>query len=168
VGGPFLPFSITNDPRWLILLSSPSQTNSALYAAPTESSRANHTWPADNDAPSTSSIRAHPRLIAPKYKWDALTSLIANDPYLASWNATIFANASTNYDAAPQPYTEDGGLSGSGILDPAREIKLRIKNWAYAYKMSSDTRWADRAWTELNVRLPILASRLSCERVVDR
>lgn len=76
---------------------------------------------------------------------------MASDPYLAGWNATIFSNATINYNAASVNYTVDGGLTGSGVLDVAREFKVRIKNWAYAYRMSNDTKWVDRAWTELNV-----------------
>lgn len=71
---------------------------------------------------------------------------------MANWNATIFANASKFYDLPPVPYTTDGGLTGSGVLDVAREIQLRIKHWGYAWRLSNDTKWVDRAWTELLVR----------------
>ena len=40
---------------------------------------------------------------------------------------------------------------GSGILDNAREIKMRVKAFSYAYRMSNDTRWVDRLWGELQV-----------------
>lgn len=53
---------------------------------------------------------------------------------------------------APTVYAIDGGLSGSGVLDVAREVQLRIKHWGYAYKLSNDTKWVDRAWQELQVR----------------
>lgn len=42
------------------------------------------------------------------------------------------------------------------MLDVAREVQLRIKHWGYAYKLSNDTKWVDRAWLELTV------SALSC------
>lgn len=106
---------------------------------------------------STSGIRAHPRLIAPAYKWQALTSggLIANDPYLNFWNSTIVNNATKVLSQDPIAYVTDGGLDGSGVLDPAREIKIRIKNLAYAYRVTNNTAFADRAWTELQVREPL-------------
>ena len=44
------------------------------------------------------------------------------------------------------------GLDGSGVLDVAREMKLRVKNWAYAYHLTNETKYADRAWLELQVR----------------
>lgn len=39
----------------------------------------------------------------------------------------------------------------SGILDNAREIKMRVKAFAYAYRMSNDTKWVDRTFRELQV-----------------
>lgn len=89
-----------------------------------------------------------PRIIAPKYKWDALPKLIATDPYLKGWNDTIFGNATDYYGKPPVVYFMDGP---SGILDNAREVKMRVKAFAYAYRMSSDTKWVDRCWAELQV-----------------
>ena len=37
----------------------------------------------------------------------------------------------------------------SGILDNAREFKMRIKAFAYAYRVTGDTKWVDRAWREI-------------------
>ena len=93
----------------------------------------------------------HPLLFAPSYKWACLPKLIAADSYMSSWNATIFLNATKFYAMDPTAYVEDGGLTGSGVLDVAREVQLRIKHWGYAYKMSNDTKWVDRAWLELQV-----------------
>jgi hypothetical protein len=39
----------------------------------------------------------------------------------------------------------------SGILDNAREIKMRIKAFSYAYRVSNNTKWVDRAWDEIQV-----------------
>jgi hypothetical protein len=49
----------------------------------------------------------------------------------------------------PTNYFIDGGYSGSGVLDVAREVQLRLKHWAYAYRTTKDTKWVDRAWREL-------------------
>ena len=94
-----------------------------------------------------------PRLIAPAYKWEAIPTLIANDPYLQGWNATIFGNATAYYPLPPVVYHLD---NSSGILDNAREIKMRIKAFAYAFRMSNDTKWVDRAWAEVQVRHTLL------------
>jgi len=128
------------------------QTQTAGYGAPTTaaSPATNGAWPADDSKPSTTQPRAHPRLYAPKYKWDALTNgLIAADPYLSYWNETIIGNASKTLGDPVVPYNIDGGLTGSGVLDVAREIKLKIKNWAYAYKITGQSQYQDRIWKEL-------------------
>jgi len=39
----------------------------------------------------------------------------------------------------------------SGILDVAREIKQRLKAFAYVYRLTNDTKWVDRAWSEIQV-----------------
>jgi hypothetical protein len=111
-------------------------------------------WPSDPFSasnPAPTSLRSdRPRLIAPKYKWDALPSRIPNDPYLKYWNATIFQNATAYYSLPPVVYFMDGS---SGILDNAREIKMRIKAFAYVARMTNDTKWVDRAWTEIQVSI---------------
>lgn len=111
-------------------------------------------WPSDSFQPanpSPTSVRPdRPRLIAPAYKWAALPGLIAQDPYLAGWNETIFGNATVYYNLPPVVYHLDGD---SGILDNAREIKMRLKAFAYVYRMTNDTKWVDRAWLEVQVRL---------------
>jgi len=129
-----------------------NQTNSALYAKPTFSTNSKAAWPSDTFSPGTPSATTvrpdRPRLIAPGYKWSALPSLIANDPYLAGWNQSIFNNATEYFNASPVKYNLDGD---SGILDNSREIKMRVKAFAYAYRMTKNTRWADRAWDEISV-----------------
>lgn len=129
----------------------PTATVTSGYVAPTSLSNAAASWPSDPSPPSgTGSPRAHPRLIAPQYKWDALTGgLIGKNPYFKFWNATIVNNASSTLKDPVQPYTLDGGLTGSGVLDPARSIKLKIKNWAYAYRVTGDTAYASRVWEEI-------------------
>lgn len=130
------------------------QTNAAAFSTPTfNPSNTAFAWPQDPFSapsnPSPTSLRSdRPRLIAPAYKWAALPGLIAKDPYLKSWNDTIFGNATTYYSLPPVQYFMDGS---SGILDNAREVKMRIKAFAYAYRMSNDTKWVDRAWSEIQV-----------------
>ncbi|KAG6862450.1 hypothetical protein C0995_011890 [Termitomyces sp. Mi166 len=130
----------------------PSTTNTAAFTSPTFTSTTNNAlaWPADPFQPSKPSVTTtrtdRPRLIAPAYKWQALPSLIKGDPYLKGWNDTIFGNASEYYSLPPVRYNLDGG---NGILDNSREIKMRIKAFAYVYHMTNDTKWVDRTWVEL-------------------
>ncbi|KAF9244547.1 chondroitin AC/alginate lyase [Melanogaster broomeanus] len=130
----------------------PATTNTAAFTTPTflSTSDANLSWPQDPyqpSSPSPTQVRPdRPRLIAPSYKWEALPNLIRNDPYLSFWNESIFVNASQYFALPPVAYIMD---SGNGILDPAREIKQRVKAFSYAYRMTNDTTWVDRTWTEL-------------------
>ena len=39
----------------------------------------------------------------------------------------------------------------SGILDNAREIKMRIKAFAYVARITQDTKWVNRTWAEIQV-----------------
>jgi len=77
------------------------------------------------------------------------------DPYLKSWNDTIFGNATAYYAQPPVAYFMDGD---SGILDNAREIKMRIKAFSYVYRMTKDSKWVDRVWIELQVSIRIFPS----------
>ncbi|KAG7099035.1 hypothetical protein E1B28_000915 [Marasmius oreades] len=130
----------------------PSTTNTAVFTQPTfrQSSNKAITWPEDPFKPSNPSplnVRAdRPRLMAPAYMWDALPDLIKSDPYLKGWNETIFLNASSWLNLDPVKYDMDGP---SGILDNAREIKARVKAFAYVYRVTRDTKWVDRTWLEI-------------------
>jgi len=55
-------------------------------------------------------------------------------------------NASDYAAQRPVSYFMDGD---SGILDNAREVKMRIKAFGYAYHVTKNTRWVDRAWEEI-------------------
>jgi hypothetical protein len=129
------------------------QTNTAAFTQPTfASANSALAWPQDPfqpKAPSVTAVRQdRPRLIAPAYKWQALPHLIKSDPYLKGWNDSIFGNATDYFPLQPVKYNMDGA---SGILDNAREIKMRIKAFAYVYRMTNDTKWVDRTWQEVQV-----------------
>ncbi|KAI5475736.1 heparinase II/III family protein [Pseudohyphozyma bogoriensis] len=132
----------------------PTTTGSARISSAT--TIANSTLSCGNDtyafAGNLTVRNEHPLLMAPSYKWDCLNNgLIKNDHYLSYWNATIFENATLWYGEAPVNYTIDGGLGGSGVLDVAMQVQLRLKHWSYAWKVTNDTKWVDRAWEEILV-----------------
>lgn len=68
---------------------------------------------------------------------------------MQGWNETIFGNATIFYGQPPVPYYMDGA---SGILDVARDIKMRIKTFAYVYRITKDPKWVVRTWSELEVK----------------
>jgi len=145
----------------------PTSTQLAGYVAPTalptnlfeglsNCSNTDTFTPGTDSAGNVNVRDEHPRLFGTAADWACLPNRIANDAYLTSWNDTIMANATRYLGMDVQPYTIDGdpngptgGLGDSGILDPAREIQQRIKHWAYAWRMTRDTKWSDRAWLEL-------------------
>ncbi|KAJ7582584.1 chondroitin AC/alginate lyase [Mycena floridula] len=128
----------------------PSTTNSAAFSTPTFNAAAPNAWPKDSFQPSNPSVQTvrtdRPRLLAPAYKWAALPALIAADPYLKSWNSTIFGNATDYASQGVVKYFLDGA---SGMLDNARQVKQRVKAFAYAFRMSNDKQWVDHCWSEL-------------------
>ena len=144
-------FPTGTDSQYLLPIY-PSTTNSAAFTSPTfnPSNNAALAWPKDPFQPSNpqpTSVRTdRPRILAPAYKWAALPQLIQTDPYLKFWNETIFGNATEYYGLPPVVYHMDGS---SGILDNAREIKMRVKAFAYVYRMTNDTKWLDRTFSEL-------------------
>ncbi|UZJ53361.1 hypothetical protein CBS101457_002681 [Exobasidium rhododendri] len=128
----------------------PSFMSSANTATPASGGTQVGNCATDTFSGSLTNLRPHPRIMTTAAEWDCLPEKIANDAYLTVWNYTIFQNATAFYGMSPTNYTLDGGFSGSGILDPAREVQLRVKTFAYAYRMSgNDTKWAERAWLEL-------------------
>lgn len=132
------------------LYGNPSFKSTANMQGPSLSAAQVGNCATDNFSGSTSNLRPHPRIMTTAAQWSCLPSKIANDAYLTVWNYTIFQNATNFYSMPPQSYDIDGGFTGSGILDPAREVQLRVKTFAYAYHLSgNDTKWADRCWQEL-------------------
>lgn len=75
-----------------------------------------------------------------------LPELIARDPYLARWNETIFDKAQELHEKPTVHITSEMRARGSGILDEAREVQLRIKYWAYVYRLTKNNRWKRRIW----------------------
>ncbi|KAJ7200072.1 chondroitin AC/alginate lyase [Mycena haematopus] len=142
-------FAVATDSEFMMPIY-PSTTDSAAFSSPTFVPDVQTSWPADPFQPSNPNVltvrQDRPLLIAPAYKWAALPGLIANDPYLQSWNATIFKNASDYAALPPVIYFLDGD---SGILDNARDVKRRVKAFAYVYRMTNDTKWANLAWREI-------------------
>ncbi|CEH15774.1 Heparinase II/III-like [Ceraceosorus bombacis] len=125
----------------------PSFKSSATQGSPS----ASNGYQVDSFSGSLQNLRSHPRIMTTQQQWQDLPGKISKDAYLTVWNDTIFKNATAWFPIPPTNYSIDGGFTGSGILDPARELQQRVKTFAYAYHLSGgDTKWRDRAWSELN------------------
>ncbi|EJD54513.1 hypothetical protein AURDEDRAFT_110122 [Auricularia subglabra TFB-10046 SS5] len=149
----------------------PTQANPQLYVAPAfaPSASATAAWPAETFKPATPDPKTvrddRPRLLAPAYKWQALPDLIKKDAYLSSWHNRILNNA-TQYLALPAvQYFMDGG---SGILDNCREVKQRVKAFAYAYRMTQEDKWLQGAWRELQNAAGLTDAKFGEETAPDR
>ncbi|PVI03407.1 hypothetical protein DM02DRAFT_640692 [Periconia macrospinosa] len=92
---------------------------------------------------------SHPRLFATAEQWHGLPAHIMREPYLSLWNQSIFDKAQALYQKPPIIINSSLRSRGSGILDEARQVQLRLKHWAYAYRMTKQIRWKDRIWEEI-------------------
>jgi hypothetical protein len=70
---------------------------------------------------------------------------------MKQWNDTIIANATFFKSQPLVPYNVDGSLTLSGVLDVSRQVKARVKAYAYAYRVTGDQGWVNRCWDELQV-----------------
>ena len=70
---------------------------------------------------------------------------------MKAWNETIFANVSYFLETDAPAWIPDGGLTGSGVLDQAREIQQAVKVFAYAYKLTNDNKYKDALYRRLRI-----------------
>jgi len=158
--GSFIGYTTGADPIPIYNASIP--TSPPRFLNPPSGFPSDQRSPSELDSPFSSSTKIwdtqvtthHPRLFAPPQRWKDLPQLIADDPYLARWNSTIFTKATEQMSRPPVIYSVDGT---SGVLDVAREVQLQIKYWAYAYRMGDGGgdeargKWKERIWKEIVV-----------------
>lgn len=114
----------------------------------------------DQDSKQTPSVKlgalnsvvqpSHPRLFATEQEWDGLPDVIGTDSYMTQWHQTISEQAEVWRTGPHVKYSLDG-LTVHGVLNTAREVQLRVKHWAYMFRVTRDTKWKDRVWEELLV-----------------
>jgi galactose oxidase len=114
----------------------------------------------DQDSKQTTSVQlgalvsiiqpSHPRLFATEQEWDRLPEVIGTDSYMTQWHQTISERAEI-WRTRPHVNYSLEGISGNGVLDTAREVQLRVKHWAYMFRVTRDTKWKSRVWEELLV-----------------
>ena len=94
-------------------------------------------------------VPAHPRLFATAERFAWLRQQVAANPagQPAQWYASIYSSATNLFTTAPETYIF--GSTGN-ILDVSRGVKDRMYQLGLAWKISGNTNFAERAWTELN------------------
>lgn len=93
----------------------------------------------------------HPRLFALQSRWWYLLESQTMDPYITLWNNSIFALAHSLFSEVPITYRLGPSTSTDDILNVARVVQLRIKVWAYAYRLTGQSKWVERVWKEVQV-----------------
>ena len=139
----------TNNDHYSVAWQPPGATQftviDADYLMPTG---LNRTLPAqanifDTLAPS------HPRLFATAERFTWLRQQVATNSsgQPAKWYASLYQSATNLFTAAPVTYAQD---NRGTILDQSRMVKDRMYLLGLAWKISGDTNFAERAWTELS------------------
>lgn len=88
----------------------------------------------------------HPRLHATKEEFAALKDKIAGDETLKSWYDETIKRTDAILTEEPSIYIIPDGLR---LLSTSRRVLGRILNLGFAYRMTGDAKYAERAWKEL-------------------
>jgi hypothetical protein len=94
---------------------------------------------------SSQTVQAHPTLLASETDWSSLPDRCKADPDLARFTAALLARARTDIALPPLAHTlEDGRLLGV-----SREFIRRSLQWAFAYRVTRERVFLDRARQEM-------------------
>lgn len=118
--------------RFLRFLTLGLLMNSNLSAAPLS-------------AESWAKLPPHPRLFANAKKWESLKSQIRTDPVSRDLFAAVQARADALLEKPVVVYQKEGRR----LLGPARQALGRILSLAMAFRLTNDSRYAERAIAEL-------------------
>jgi hypothetical protein len=88
----------------------------------------------------------HPRLHATKEDFTALKEKIAGDETLKTWYDETIKRTDAILSEEPSIYIIPDGLR---LLNTSRKVLGRITNLGFAYRMTGDKKYAERAWNEL-------------------
>ncbi|TIB34567.1 hypothetical protein E3P84_01741 [Wallemia ichthyophaga] len=134
-------------------------TNSKLFQAPTFLSDQDDELnlptcdesPPSFDGDGIQVTTDRPRIGGVAGRWECLKDMIDADAYMSYWNQSIFDEAQHFLDTPAPAWIPDGGLTGSGVLDQARECQMAVKSLSYAYRMTKDDKYKDGVWDRLQV-----------------
>ena len=98
----------------------------------------------ENDFSSMKGV--HPRILAKASDWDKIRSNIEKYSEFAAWHKKIMAQAESQMLTEVETYHYE---VQQNILHPARRFKEKMLYWGYAWKMTGDKKYVDRAWLEM-------------------
>jgi hypothetical protein len=90
---------------------------------------------------------AHPRLFATAADFAAIKSRIENEATLSIWYGAVQMEAQSLLTAPTSTYEKPDGVR---LLDTSRRVLKRIYTLAMMYRLSTDARYLERAWAELD------------------
>ncbi|WP_083336896.1 heparinase II/III family protein [Polaromonas sp. JS666] len=97
------------------------------------------------ESPPTEQVQAHPPLLASESDWSSLADRCKADPDLGRFNAALLARARSDMALPSLEHTlEDGRLLGV-----SREFIRRSLQWAFAYRVTRERVFLDRARQEM-------------------
>jgi len=88
----------------------------------------------------------HPRLHATKSDFASLKTRIASDETLKKWYEAVKSNGERIIGEEPSIYIIPDGLR---LLSTSRRVVNRMFTLGFLYQMEGDTKYAERAWKEL-------------------
>lgn len=88
----------------------------------------------------------HPRLIARADDWERVKGFYETDEDVKNWSDRIIKTADTALDTAPYRYEID---STAGLLYITQYITTRIQALSFAWRLTGDERYAERAYLEM-------------------
>lgn len=89
---------------------------------------------------------AHPRILATAEDWEKIKLNVRNYADFGQWHKKIMAQADSKLDTAVEYYHYE---IQENILHPARRFKEKMLYWGYAWQMTGDRKYVDRAWEEM-------------------
>lgn len=93
------------------------------------------------------SANVHPRVMANRSDVERISSLYDTDSNIRGWidNAIKDANSVLTMDPAEYKITD-----GLRLLEVSREVRRRLLKLSFAYQITGDKKYAERAWEEMN------------------
>ena len=88
----------------------------------------------------------HPRILATASDWERIRNNIKTDSEFATWHKKVMGQADTKLNTPVEYYHYE---SQENLLQVARRFKEKMIYWGYAWKVTGDRKYVDRAWEEI-------------------